>query len=72
MGRLLDILLEASPAYQVRRDNGGFLLVGNPKRAAEFNDVVRQANDDAGADFVAFPISDDRNGYSQMFIIPLA
>lgn len=71
MGRFLDILLETSAAYQVRQDSGGFLLVGNPKRAAEFNDVVRQAADDAGEDFVAFPIGDGDHGYSQMFILPL-
>lgn len=71
MGRFLDSLLEASAAYQVRQDDDGFLLVGNPKRADEFNDVVRQAADDAGEDFVAFPIGDGDHGYSQMFILPL-
>lgn len=71
MGRFLDSLLETSPAYQVRRDSDGFLLIGNPKHAAEFNDVVRQAADDAGEDYVAFPISDGDHGYSQMFILPL-
>nr|WP_313522268.1 hypothetical protein [Brevundimonas diminuta] len=71
MGRFLDSLLEASAAYQIRQDDDGFLLIGNPKRAAEFNDIVRHATDDAGEDYVAFPISDGDHGYSQMFIIPL-
>ncbi|WP_415289113.1 hypothetical protein RSD66_04175 [Brevundimonas sp. S1H14] len=71
MGRFLDSLLEASAAYQVRQDDDGFLLIGSPEFAAEFNIVVRQATDDAGEDFVAFPISDGGLGYSQMFILPL-
>ncbi len=71
MGRFLNSLLETSPAYQVRRDSDGFLLIGNPRRAAQFNDIVRQATDNAGEDYVAFPISDGDHGYSQMFILPL-
>ena len=71
MGRFLDSLLEGSAAYQVRRDDDGFLLTGSPEFAAEFNAVVRHATDEAGEDFVAFPISDDEHSYSQMFILPL-
>lgn len=71
MGQFLDSLLEVSAAYQVRQDDDGFLLTGNSKRADEFNAVVRQATDDAGEDFVAFPISDGDHGYSHMFILPL-
>lgn len=70
MGRFLDSLLEGSAAYQVRRDGDGFLLIGSPEFVAEFNAVVRHATDEAGEDFVAFPISDGEH-YSQMFILPL-
>lgn len=71
MRQFLDSLLETSPAYQVRRDSDGFLLIGSPEFAAEFNTVVRQAAHDSGKDFVAFPVSDGERGYSEMFILPL-
>jgi len=58
--------------WVIRPDQAArFLLIGNPKRAAEFNDIVRHATDEAGEDYVAFPISDGGHGYSQMFILPL-
>lgn len=71
MGRLLDRLLEGSPAYSVKRDAGGFLLTGEPSRLGEFADVVREAASHAGQDFIVFPISDGDHGYDQMFVIPI-
>ena len=71
MGRMLDMLLEASTAYDVRREKDGYSLIANPAQPDVFNDVVRDALEKAGDDFVAFPTSDGRQGYSQMFIIPL-
>lgn len=71
MGRFLDRLLEASTAYDVRRDKDGYFLIANPAQPDAFNDVVRDAVEKAGDDFVVFPTSDGHHGYSQMFIIPL-
>lgn len=71
MGRVLDRLLEASPAYIVRREKDGYFLIANPAQPDAFNDVVRDAVEKAGDDFVVFPTSDGHHGYSQMFIIPL-
>lgn len=70
MGRLLDRLLSMSPAYEVRREADGFVLIGKPEYAEEFSDLVRQAADQAGEDYIVFPTSDGRRGYSQMFILP--
>ena len=71
MGRLLDKLIRGSPAYEVKAENDGFSLVGKPDRLDEFNDLVREAVDHAGEEFVVFPTSDGRHGYSRMFIVPL-
>ena len=71
MGKLLDRLIQGSPAYEVKAENDGFSLVGKPDRLDEFNDLVREAVDHAGEEFVVFPTSDGRHGYSRMFIVPL-
>ena len=71
MGNLLDRLIQGSMAYEVEAENDGFSLVGKPDRLDEFSDLVREAVDHAGEDFVVFPTSDGRHGYSRMFIVPL-
>lgn len=71
MGRLLDKLLKTSPAYDIRQDKDGFVLIGNPGYIDEFSDLVREAVDHAGEDFVVFPTSDGSHRYRQMFVMPL-
>jgi hypothetical protein len=71
MGRLLDKLLEKSPAYDIRQDKDGFVLIGKPGHIDEFSDLVREAADHAGEEFVVFTTSDGHQGYSQMFVMPL-
>lgn len=71
MGRLLTKLLEDSPAYDLRRDKDGFVLIAKPGHREEFSDLVREAAEHAGDDFIVFTTSDGRQGYSQMFVMPL-
>ena len=71
MGRLLDRLIQGSPAYEVKPENDGFSLVGKPDRLDEFSDLVREAVDHAGEEFVVFPTSDGGHRYSRMFVVPL-
>lgn len=71
MGSLLDTLLNQSLVHDVRRDRDGYLLVSKPGQAAAFSDLVREAAEKAGEDYVAFTTSDGRDGYSQMFVLPL-
>ena len=71
MGRLLDKLIQGTPACEVKSETDGFTLVGKPDRLDEFSDLVREAVDHAGEDCVVFPMSDGSHGYSQMFVMPL-
>lgn len=71
MGRLLERLLEGSRAYRVKREADGFMLIGDPDHIDEFSDVVREASDRAGEDFIVFTTTDGHDGYSQMFVMPL-
>jgi len=71
MGRLLDKLLNDHPAYDIRRDEDGFVLTGRLGHIDEFSDIVREAADHAGEEFVVFTTSDGHKGYSQMFVMPL-
>lgn len=71
MGRLLDKLVEPSPAYDIRRDKDGYVLIGKPGHVNAFNELVRKAAQNAGDEFVVFTTSDGNEGYSQMFVIPL-
>lgn len=71
MGRFLDSLLADSPVYRIERGDDGFVLVGSEERLAEFSEIVREAADHAGDDYIVFPVTDGHQGYSQMFIIPL-
>lgn len=71
MGRLLDKLIRGSTAHDVKAENDGFSLVGKPDRLNEFSDLVREAVDHSGEDFVVFPTSDGHHGYSRMFVVPL-
>jgi len=71
MGRLLDRLLSQSPAYDIRRDEDGFVLIGKPGHLDEFSDLVRHAAEKAGDDFIVFTTTDGHEGYSQMFVMPL-
>lgn len=71
MGRLLDKLVEPSPAYDIRRDENGYVLIGRPGHLNEFSELVREAAQNAGDDFVVFTTSDGHQGYSQMFVMPL-
>ena len=70
MGKLLDRLLEGSHAYSVTREADGYNLVGLPDCVEEFSDLVREAADHAGDDFIVFTTSDGHHGYSQMFVMP--
>lgn len=71
MGRFLERLLEGSGVYRVERKTDGFVLTGEPDHLDEFSDLVREANDHSGQDFIVFTTSDGGLGYSQMFVIPL-
>lgn len=71
MGRMLDRLLSASPAYEIRPEANGYMLIGRSGHTAEFNDLVREAADASGDEFVVFPTSDGSHGYSQMFVMPM-
>ena len=71
MGRLLDRLIQGTPACEVKSETDGFTLVGKPDRLDEFSDLVREAVDHAGEDFVVFTTSEGRHRYSQMFVMPL-
>lgn len=71
MGRLLDRLLETHPAYDIQRDKDGFVLIAKPNCIDEFSDLVREATEHAGTDFIVFPTSDGGVGYSRMFVVPL-
>ena len=71
MGRLLDKLLQNTPTFDVKPEGDGFALVGKPGSLDEFSDLVREAAEQAGEDFVVFPTSDGSEGYSQAFILPL-
>lgn len=71
MGRLLKKLLMDHPAYDIRRDKDGFVLIGKPDHIDEFSDLVREAAEQAGEEFVVFTTSDGHQGYSQMFVMPL-
>jgi hypothetical protein len=71
MGRLLDKLLATHPAFDIERDKDGFVLIAKPDRIDEFSDLVREAVDHAGEDFVVFPTSDGSHRYRQMFVMPL-
>ena len=70
MGQLLDRLIHGSPAFSVKPEGDGFTLVGNLDRLDEFSDLVREAANHAGDDFVVFTTSDGGNRYSQMFVLP--
>lgn len=71
MGRLLDKLIQGTPACVVKSETDGFTLVGKPDRLDAFSDLVREAVDQAGDDYVVFPTSDGSHGYSQMFVVLL-
>lgn len=71
MGQLLTKLLDTSPAYDIRRDKDGFLLIAKPGHTDEFSNLAREAADHAGDDFIVFTTSDGQHGYSQMFVMPL-
>lgn len=70
MGRLLDKLIQGTPACDVMPEIDGFTLVGKPGRLDEFGDLVREAADHAGADFVIFPVIEGGR-YSAMLVVPL-
>ena len=71
MGRLLDRLLEGSHAYRITRETDGYTLVAEPDCVDEFSDLVREAADHAGDDFIVFTTSDGGHGYSRMFVMPM-
>lgn len=71
MGRLLDKLMQGSSACSVKRERDGFTLVGKPDRLDEFSDLVREAAENAGDEFVVFPTTDGGQRYSQMFVLPI-
>lgn len=71
MGKLLDRLLEGSHAYSVKREADGYTLIGQQDCLDEFSDLVREAADHAGNDFIVFTTSDGGHGYSQMFVMPM-
>ena len=71
MGRLLNKLKRGAPAYDVKVERDGFTLIGKPDHIDEFSDIVREAAEQAGEEFVVFTTSDGHHGYSQMFVMPL-
>lgn len=71
MGRLLDRLLQGSHAYRISREQDGYTLVAEPDCLDEFSDLVREATNHAGDDFIVFTTSDGGVGYTQMFVVPM-
>lgn len=72
MGRLLDELIQGTPACEVKSEPDGFTLAADyPDRLDEFSDLVREAVDQAGEEFMVFPTSDGGHRYSRMFVIPM-
>ena len=71
MGMLLEKLIQGTPACDVKPEKDGFTLVGKPEHLDEFSDLVREAADHAGDDFIVFTTSDGHHGYSQMFVMPM-
>ncbi len=47
------------------------MLIGDPEHLDEFSDLVREAADHSGEEFVVFTTTDGRHRYSQMFVMPL-
>ena len=70
MGRLLEKLVHGTTAWDVKPEEVGFTLVGKPDFLDEFSDLVREAVNHAGDDFVVFPTKDSGGGYSQMLVVP--
>ncbi len=70
MGTLLNRLLKVSSDYDIRRDEGGFVLTRAPGHDEAFSALVREAADQAGDDCLIFSTRDGA-GYSQMFVVPL-
>ena len=54
MGRLLDKLKRGAPAYDVKVERDGFTLIGKPDHIDEFSDLVREAANRAGEEFVVY------------------
>lgn len=70
MVRLLDKLIQGTPACEVKSEADGFTLVGKPDRLDEFSDLVRKAADHSGEEFVIFPVIEGGR-YNAMLVVPL-
>ncbi len=68
MGRLLDALRNDPRASGVEVTNDGFVLSGSGEA---FDELAREALENAGKDFVALPTSDGGVGYSRVVIITI-
>lgn len=68
MVRLLDALRNDPRASGVEMTEQGFVLSGSGKA---FDELAREALENAGDDFVALPTSDGGVGYSRVVIITL-
>ncbi|CAN5369639.1 hypothetical protein BH09PSE1_BH09PSE1_23160 [soil metagenome] len=71
MGKLLDRLRENSSAYVMEETSAGYILVGVPEAAEEFNVLVRDLLDRAGEEFVVLPTTDGKTGYERVVLVPL-
>lgn len=71
MGRLLDRLRRGTAACVVKDNTDGFTLVAKPGRIDEFSELVREASENAGEEFVVFATSEGHHRYSQMYVLPI-
>lgn len=58
MGRFSERLLDGSGVHRAERETDGFVLTGEPGHLDEFSDLVREANDHSGQDFIVFTTID--------------
>ena len=70
MGRFLDRLRQGSTVHRVETAGEGFAIVRVEGQEAGFDDLAREAINDAGGDFLALPITDGHTGYERVVILP--
>ena len=71
MGRVLDRLKAGSSSFAVEIAGDGYVLVADPRHAAEFSQLVRDLMDHSTDEFVILPVSDGGSGYDRAIILPI-
>lgn len=57
--------------HRIDADDGGFSIEPRKADGEAFNRLVREALDNSGNGFVAFPQTNGRSGYAALYVIPL-